>query len=79
MSLVDRTNEEIQLSIHDDFIVVDVDFDSSLTPPDRVIVYGLGETQDLYFYMTYEEAALLRDRLNLILGVENASNSTRNN
>ena len=68
MSLVDRTNEEIRLSVHNDSIVVDADFDSSLAPPSRVVVFGLGKTQDFHFYMTYEEAALMRDRLNLILG-----------
>jgi hypothetical protein len=68
MSLIDRTNEEIHLSIHDDFIVVDTDFDSSLEPERRVTVYGLGETQDFHFNMTYEEAELLFDRLVRILG-----------
>jgi hypothetical protein len=68
MSLVDRTNEQIHLSIHDDTIVVDTDFDSSLDPRHRVVVYGLGETQDMHFYMTYGEAGLLLDRLARILG-----------
>ena len=69
MSLMDRTNERIPLSIHGgEDIIVDADWDSSLDPAHRVIVFGNPEDQDFHFYMTYEEAALFRDRLNLILG-----------
>lgn len=69
MSLVDRTNESIPLSIHGgEPIVVDTDFDSSLTPPQRVHVFGNPDDQDFGFNLTYEEAGLLHDRLGLILG-----------
>jgi hypothetical protein len=71
VSLVDRTNETIPLSIHadpDNEINVDHDFDSSLTPPHRVHVYSNVDSQDFGFNMTYEEAGKLHDRLGLILG-----------
>ena len=69
MSLEDRTNEKIPLSLHkNEEITVDVDFDSSFTPTSWVHIYGDPEGQDFYFNMTFEEATLLRDRLNLILG-----------
>lgn len=71
MSLVDRTNETITLSIHtgpDNNIVVDHDFDSSLTPQHRVHIYSNVDDQDFGFNMTYEEAGLMHDRLGLILG-----------
>ena len=71
MSLNDRTNEVIPLSIHAgpyNEINVDHDYDSSLTPPHRVHVYSDVDGQDFGFNMTYEEAGLLHDRLGLILG-----------
>lgn len=69
MTLVDRTNERIPLSIHaGEELTVDADFDSSLSPVDRVVFYGNPEDQDFYFYLTYEEARKVRDRLSLILG-----------
>lgn len=71
MGLEDRTNESIRLSIHkNQAIVVDVDSDSSIEPYAWVTVYGNPDNQDFYFNMTYQEAALFRDRLNLILGVD---------
>ncbi len=69
MSLEDRTNEDVRLSLHKgETITIDVDFDSSFTPSSWVNIYGNPDNQDFYFNMTFEEAALLRDRLNLILG-----------
>ena len=68
MSLVDRTNEEIHLAMHDELIVVDSDSDSSVWHERWVTVYGLGETQDFHFNLTLEKAGKFRDRLNLILG-----------
>lgn len=71
MSLVDRTNETIPLSLHAgpyNEITVDHDSDSSLTPPYRVHVYSDVDGRDFAFNMTYEEAGLLHDRLGLILG-----------
>ena len=72
MSLIDRTNETIPLSIHagpDNEISVDHDSDSSLTPPHRVHVFSNVDGQDFGFNMTYEEANLMYDRLGLILGL----------
>lgn len=69
MSLIDRTNEKISLSFHHgEAIVVDVDSDSSFEPSSWVYIYGDPDGQDFFFNMTFDEAALLRDRLNLILG-----------
>jgi hypothetical protein len=69
MSLEDRTNENIPLSMYDgEPISVDVDSDSSFTPSMWVHIYGNPADQDFGFSMTFEEATLLRDRLNLILG-----------
>lgn len=71
MSLVDRTNESIHLSLHyGEPITVDVDSDSSFTPSAWVSVYSDVGNQDFSFNMTFEEAELFRDRLNLILGVD---------
>ena len=71
MSLLDTTNMDIPLSIHGgEPITIDHDFDSSLTPKERIVFYGNPEDQDLFFYATYEEAVRIRDRLNLILGVD---------
>ena len=75
MSLIDRTNEIIPLSIHaspNNEICVDHDSDSSLTPPHRVHIYSDVDGQDFSFNMTYEEAELLHDRLRLILGLSGA-------
>lgn len=58
----------IDLSIHDDYVVIDSDYDSSLRPPSRIIMYGLGDTQDFYVYFTYAEAELAYERLGLLLG-----------
>jgi hypothetical protein len=71
MSLEDRTNETIPLSLHaepDNEISVDVDFDSSFAVPHRVHVFSNVDSQDFGFNMTYEEAGLMHDRLGLILG-----------
>lgn len=71
MSLVDRTNESIALSMHGgEDIIVDHDADSSIAPGGWVTVFSNVEDQDFHFDMTYEEAELFRDRLNLILGVD---------
>lgn len=68
MSLEDRTNESLSLSMHDDAkIFIDLDGDSSFTPGAWVNVYSDAEDQDFYFNMTMDEASLFRDRLNLIL------------
>jgi len=70
VSLVDRTNEEIPLSLMsslNDTLYVDADFDSALNPTDWVHFSSHLE-DDLYFKMTYAEAGLLHDRLGLILG-----------
>jgi len=69
MSLNDRTNESIPLSLMGhEVITIDLDSDSSFDPPMWVNVYGNPNDQDFYFNMTFEEAARFRDRLNLILG-----------
>lgn len=91
MSLADRTNEEIPLSLHGPLIDgrgyylhgvpqgefgdyeaclhVDVDFDSDYTPAERVTISLTDNNHDSdTIEMTYEEAGLLADRLNLILG-----------
>lgn len=69
MSLVNRTGESTPLSIHGgEPLVVDADFDSSLDPTHRVVVYSNADDQDFYFYMTYDEARQVRDRLSLITG-----------
>jgi len=57
----------IYLSMHDDYIHIESDGDSSMDPEQWITVYGLGETQDLHFDMSYEETAELRDRLNHLL------------
>lgn len=69
MSLEDRTNERIPLSMMGDQVVVDLDSDSSNYPTAWVTVYGNPDDQDFHFNMTFEEAERFRDRLNLILGV----------
>lgn len=72
MSLENRTNENIRLSLHHgEHITVDLDSDSSFDPPAWVNVYSDADNQDFHFNMTFEEAAKFRDRLNLILGVDN--------
>lgn len=69
MSLVDRTNEQIPLSLHmSEVLIVDVDSDSSFDPSSWVYISGDQGGQDFSINLTFEEAALLRDRLNLILG-----------
>lgn len=73
MGLLDRTNEEVRLSMmRGEPLVIDIDSDSSIPPFAWVHVYGNPEDQDFYFNMTFEEAAQFRDRLNLILGVDNS-------
>ncbi len=74
MSLVDQTNEEIDLSMEGLALHVDHDFDSSLNPDHRVhFCFGGPESSEDYdlfdesFNLTLEEAAQLRDRLDLIL------------
>ncbi|WP_025157262.1 hypothetical protein [Leifsonia aquatica] len=88
MSLVDRTNETIALSLHrpmlDDFppyapvhpasLDVDADSDSSFDPSHWVHVALTDEDHDSdRIKLTYEEAGLLHDRLGLILGREAVS------
>ena len=71
MGLIDRTNEEVRLSMMKGRpLVIDIDSDSSIPPYAWVHVYGNPDNQDFHFVMTFEEAALFRDRLNLILGVD---------
>lgn len=73
MGLLDRTDEEVRLSIMGGApLVIDIDSDSSIYPYSWVTVYGNPADQDFYFNMTFEEAAMFRDRLNLILGVDNS-------
>lgn len=62
-----RFGGEIDLSIHDDSIVIDTDSDSSYDPSYWITVYGLGNTQDFHFNMTVQEAELFRDRLTELL------------
>lgn len=68
MPLVDRTNEEIPLTIMGSSVIIDVDGDSSLHPAEWVTMYGIVDDEDWYINLTFEEAAQMRDRLNLILG-----------
>lgn len=83
MSLIDRTNERIRLSLHEPLrgsnpvgdyfheadLYVDVDSDSNFDPPHWVSIHLIDETHDSdRIKLTYEEAGLLHDRLGLILG-----------
>lgn len=73
MSLVDRTNETIVLSLEVGLdgepatVNVDAEYDSSFTPPDRVWLMFATDGEP-WFKLTYEEAGLFHDRLGLILG-----------
>lgn len=67
MGLVDRTNEDIPLSITGNVLYTDVDSDSSFTPSSWV---WLGDLDEYMYRLTYEEAERLHERLSLILGKE---------
>lgn len=75
MSLEDRTNETVLLSLHEGegvdgyeaAVDIDVEFDSSLDPQWRVWFMFTTEDEP-WFKMTLEEAGLIHDRLGLILG-----------
>jgi hypothetical protein len=59
---------DIHLSIHEDGIVVDHDSDSSFNPSSWITVYGLGNSQDFHFNMTFDEAKVFRNRLDTLVG-----------
>lgn len=67
MGLVDRTNEDIPLSITGHILYTDVDSDSSFTPSSWL---WLGDLDEYMYRLTYEEAERLHARLSLILGVD---------
>lgn len=83
MSLIDRTNETIPLSIHEPLsgenwagsyhheaqLYVDADQDSSFEPSHWVRIELTDAGHDAEpINLTYEEAGMLHDRLGLILG-----------
>jgi hypothetical protein len=79
MSLVNRANESIALSLYQGLdddkkiypaqIEVDADSDSSFDPPAWVYIARTDANHDSdTMKLTYHEAELLRDRLSLILG-----------
>lgn len=74
MSLVDRTNEEIELSIElpvGAVLVLDTDSDSSFDPPHWVwleVRPSDDEREARAWRLTYAEVELLYQRLGLILG-----------
>lgn len=74
MSLVDRTNEEIDLSMELPAGVVlklDIDSDSSLHPEPWVwleVAHTLDDSEDHSWRVTMAEAGLAHDRLGVILG-----------
>ncbi len=71
MSLEDRTNERIPLSInrHGGHLTIDVDQDSSFTPSQWVWLFVPdGPDEETWTKLTYEEAERAHDRLGRILG-----------
>jgi hypothetical protein len=84
VSLDDRTNQVIVLSQHEPnypalpgwpprrgFLVVDADVEGRLDPPHLVEITLEDLAHNAYrIKLTYEEAGLLADRLDLILGRE---------
>ena len=82
MSLTDRTNARITLSLEEGLdmhsldcghfdpatLSIDTDHDSSLTPSARVFLMFATDNEP-WFKLTYEEAAQVHDRLGRILGV----------
>ena len=82
MSLTDRTNERITLSLEEGIDIygkggghfdpaslhIDTDYDTSLTPSSRVW-FMFATDNEPWFKLTYEEAAQVHDRLGRILGV----------
>ena len=82
MSLTDRTNERITLSLEEGLDIygkggghldpaklsINADYDSSLTPSARVFLMFATDNEP-WFKLTYEEAAQVHDRLGRILGL----------
>ena len=78
MSLIDKTNESITLALHAPMraeegiywpeLRVDVDADSSFSPPVWVVISFTDDSHDAdHIKLTLGEAGLLADRLGLIL------------
>ena len=69
MSLVDRTNERVHLSMEGYALGIDVDSDSDVHP-EPWVWFLFEDAEENGYKITLAEATLIRDRLNLILGVD---------